>query len=59
MGRSDEALKSANRLLTSGPFAKRYKGEGKTVIATLKKSLRQSAPPLDRACPFAGLSFVK
>jgi len=59
MGRSDEALKSANRLLTSGPFAKRYKGEGKTVIATLKKSLRQSAPHLDRACPFAGFSLVK
>jgi hypothetical protein len=59
MGQSDEALKSANRLLTSGPFAKRYKREGQTVVATLKKSLRQSAPNLDRACPFAGFSLVR
>jgi hypothetical protein len=46
-------------LLTSGPFAKRYKREGQTVVATLKKSLRQSAPNLDRACPFAGFSLVR
>lgn len=59
MGQSDEALATATQLLRSGPFAKRYKRDGQTVIATLKKSLRQSAPRLDRACPFAGFSLAK
>lgn len=59
MGKRDAAMTSAKRLLTSGPFAERYSQEGKTVLATLKKSLQQSAGAMARACPFAGFTLVK
>jgi hypothetical protein len=40
MGHSDAAMEAATRLLTSGPFAQQYRKEGRTVLATLEKSLQ-------------------
>ncbi len=59
MGQSDAAMHSVTRLLTNGPFAERYHQEGQTVLATLRKSLRQSAGAMDRACPLAGFTLAK
>ena len=59
MGQSDAAMEAATRLLTGGPFAAQYRTEGQTVLATLKKSLQQSAPAMNRACPFQGFALVK
>jgi hypothetical protein len=59
MGRADVAVARMTQLLTSGPFAERYRREGDAVLDTLRRSLEESAAAMDRACPFQGFSLVE